>query len=62
MVILAGSDYKNSVSIDQVAARQICKDTRHPYINMSCDGGVGYKSRVSTLSFNASGEAIPAEE
>jgi len=58
---IGGSVYKNSVSIDQVAAREICKDTRHPFLNFSCDGGVGYKSRVSTLSFNANGKAIPTE-
>ena len=28
---------------------------------MSTDGGVGYKSRTSTLSFNSSGKPIPSE-
>lgn len=56
-----GGEYKNSISLDQVAARQIGKATRHASLTLSCDGGIGYKSRVSTLSFGPSGNALPSE-
>ena len=35
--------------------------TRFPSLTLSTDGGVGYKSRTSTLSFNSSGRPIPSE-
>ena len=56
-----GSKYLNSISADQLAARQIGKDTRFPSLTLSTDGGIGYKSRVSTLSFNSNGKPIPSE-
>ena len=62
---LTGGDlrglYKNSVSVDQVAADKLSQFTRFPYLSLSSDGGVGYKSRTSTLSFNSSGQPIPSE-
>lgn len=62
---LTGGDlrglYKNSVSIDQVAANELKQYTRYPFLSLSTDGGVGYKSRTSTLSFNTSGKPIPSE-
>ena len=58
---IGGTTYKNSVSIDHLAARTIGKKTRFPYLALSCDGGVGYKSRVSTCSFDLNGRAIPTE-
>jgi hypothetical protein len=61
---LTGGDlrvtYKNSVSVDQVAAEHLAKHTRYPSMVLSTDGGVGYKSRSTTLSFDRSGKAIPA--
>lgn len=54
-------EYKNSVSVDQVAAQQLSRHTRFPSLTLSTDGGVGYKSRTSTLSFNSSGKPIPSE-
>ena len=54
-------EYKNSISIDQVAAHNLSKYTRFPSLILSTDGGVGYKSRTSTLSFNSSGLPIPSE-
>ncbi len=56
-----GDAYLNSVSVDQVAARQLQRHTRYPSLVLSTDGGVGYKSRVSTLSFNHHGKPIPSE-
>lgn len=58
---LRGDVYLNSVSVDQVAAHQLKRHTRYPSLVLSTDGGVGYKSRVSTLSFNAHGKPIPSE-
>jgi hypothetical protein len=56
-----GGEYRNSVSLDQVAARTLGRATRHACLTMSCDGGIGYKSRVSTLSFGPNGNPLPSE-
>ncbi|MEO6597733.1 MAG: DUF1552 domain-containing protein [Planctomycetota bacterium] len=58
---MRGDVYKNRVSVDQVAAQELKQYTRYPSLVLSTDGGVGYKSRVSTLSFDHSGRPIPAE-
>jgi hypothetical protein len=58
---LRGDQYRNRVSVDQVAAQQLKRHTRWPSLVLSTDGGVGYKSRVSTLSFDFDGAPIPAE-
>ena len=55
------SEYKNTISLDQVAAEKLSHYTRFPSLTLSTDGGVGYKSRTSTLSFNSSGKPIPSE-
>jgi hypothetical protein len=56
-----GGEYRNSISFDQVAVREIGRATRHACLTLSCDGGIGYKSRVSTLSFTANGNPLPSE-
>ncbi|MEN1678035.1 MAG: DUF1552 domain-containing protein [Planctomycetota bacterium] len=58
---LRGSAYLNTISADQVAAAAIGRTTRYRSLVFSTDGGVGYKSRISTLSFAAGGRPIPAE-
>jgi hypothetical protein len=58
---LRGGQYLNSISLDQVVARHAKRFTRYPSLVLSTDGGVGYKSRVSTLSFDTSGRPIPSE-
>ena len=58
---LRGDLYQNRISVDQVVAHEFKKHTRYPSLVMSTDGGVGYKSRVSTLSFNHEGRPIPSE-
>jgi len=58
---LRGNEYKNSISVDQVVAQRFSRYTRYPYLALSTDGGVGYKSRVSTLSFDHTGKPIPSE-
>ncbi|MBU2880571.1 DUF1552 domain-containing protein [Psychrosphaera sp. B3R10] len=54
-------DYKNSISVDQYAAAIKKHNTRYPSLILSADGGVGFKSRASTLSFNHQGKALPSE-
>ena len=58
---LRGNEYRNNISIDQVVAQRFSKYTRYPFLALSTDGGVGYKSRVSTLSFDHTGKPIPSE-
>lgn len=58
---LRGDKYLNTISVDQIAAQNLSKYTRIPSLTLSTDGGVGYKSRASTLSFDSTGKAIPSE-
>ena len=58
---LRGTSYLNNVSIDQLAAQAFKEHTRYPSFVFSTDGGIGYKSRVSTLSFDNNGKPIPSE-
>ena len=64
-VFLTGADisgtYNNSISIDQVIARETEKHTRIPSLVLSSDNGIGYTARTGTLSFNKSGHPIPAD-
>jgi hypothetical protein len=55
-----GSDYGNSVSLDQYAALQIGNQTRFPSLVLSSDGGVGEPTRSTTLSFSREGRPVPA--
>lgn len=64
-VWLTGADIRetltNSASIDQVIARHQGAQTRLPSLVLSSHGGVGTKSRSTTISFDQQGRAIPAE-
>src|SRR5436190_13040026 len=64
-VWLSGADIRvnlgNSISLDQVIARRYAAETRIPSLVLSSQGGVGTKSRSTTISFDAQGRAIPAE-
>jgi hypothetical protein len=64
-VWLTGADIRvnlqNSISIDQAIARRYGSQTRIPSLVLSSHGGVGTKSRSTTISFDAQGRAIPAE-
>ncbi|NNE93160.1 MAG: DUF1552 domain-containing protein [Verrucomicrobiales bacterium] len=55
-----GGQFRNSVSIDQLAAQQFGDATRYSSLTMSTDGGVGEPTRSSTLSFGRNGQPIPA--
>ena len=58
--MLEGKFLRNSVSLDQVAAKAIGNQTRFSSLTMSTDGGVGEPTRSSTLSYNDKGRPIPA--
>lgn len=64
-IYLTGADitkvYKNKISIDQVIAGDLTGQTRYPSLTLSSDGGIGYTARTGTLSYNQSGQPIPAE-
>lgn len=51
---------KNTVSIDQLAARALDDQTRFSSLVLSTDGGVGEPTRSSTLSYDEKGRPIPA--
>jgi hypothetical protein len=55
-----GTQYRNSVSIDQLAAEHIGQETRFGSMVMSSDGGVGEPTRSTTLSFSSKGRPVPA--
>jgi hypothetical protein len=56
-----GSEYRNTISLDQLVANEFKKSTRFPYMNLATDGGVGYRGRATTLAFTRQGRPIPAE-
>lgn len=55
------AEYRNTISVDQVAANIKKAETRYPSLILSADGGVGFKSRASTLSYDNNGNAMPSE-
>ena len=57
----ADGDYQNSISLDQVFAKEAGKHTRHASLVMSTDGGTGSPRGAQTMSYNSSGRPIPAE-
>ena len=50
---IPGIAAKNSISIDQMIARQIGENTRIPTLNLSVDG--------SSIAFNGNGDKVPSE-
>lgn len=58
---LGGATYKNTMSTDQYIAEHFRGKTRLPFLALSCDGGVGFKSRIGTISTGRNGRAIPTE-
>lgn len=57
---LAPGTYRNTVSLDQFAAHHIGHHTRHASLTLSTDGGIGPRTRTTTLSYSMKGRAIPA--
>ncbi len=56
-----GSDYSNTVSIDQVIAEKHGKDTRFTSLQLADGSGTGSAGHSHTLSFGRSGTPMPAE-
>ena len=52
--------YRNTISLDQFAAQRIGDQTRLPSLTLSTDGGVGPRTRTTTLSYTEKGQPIPA--
>lgn len=57
---LAPVTYQNTISLDQYAAKQIGNQTRLASLTLSTDGGVGPRTRTTTLSYTEKGQPIPA--
>lgn len=56
-----GSDYTNSVSVDQVLAAAHAKATRYPSLQLSDLSGTGSAGHSHTLSFDRNGTPLPSE-
>lgn len=56
-----GSDYTNTMSIDQVAAEWHGKETRFPSLQLGDSSGTGGAFHSHTLSFDVTGTPLPAE-
>jgi len=57
-----GKDYTNSISIDQVLAEKLGRETRLPSLELSDQSGSGSAGHSHTLSFSRSGTPLPAED
>ncbi len=57
---LAPGTYKNTISLDQLAAQHLGEQTRLGSLTVSTDGGIGPRTRSTTLSYTAKGQPIPA--
>jgi len=51
--------YKNTISVDQVAAKYICSDSRYSCLLAATEAGVGSPTNSATMSFSEKGRPIP---
>ena len=58
--LLTSKFLRNTVSVDQIAAKAAADQTRFSSLVLSTDGGVGEPTRASTISYNDKGRPIPA--
>ena len=56
-----GSDYANSISVDQIIAAAHAKATRYPSLQLSDLSGTGSAGHSHTLSFDRNGTPLPSE-
>ena len=56
-----GGTIKNSISMDQVAAATLGKDTRFPSMQMCVQRGTGFGGNLCTLSWNQNGVPLASE-
>lgn len=59
---VGSTTYTNSISVDQVYARQAGVHTRLHSLQLSTTGGIGQSGRTNTLSFTKDGQPIYAED
>ena len=57
-----GSDYANSISVDQIIAAAHAKATRYPSLQLSDMSGTGSAGHSHTLSFDRNGTPLPSED
>lgn len=57
---LQGATYRNTVSLDQHVAGHVGDATRLRSLTVSTDGGIGPRTRSTTLSYTDRGQPIPA--
>jgi hypothetical protein len=58
---ISGSAYRQSVSVDQIAAMEVGEQTRLSSLVLSTSGGVNRPYRSYTLSYDRDGRPVPAE-
>ena len=56
-----GKDYSNSLSVDQLIASKVGKNTRFPSIEISDNSGTGPALHSHTLAFDQNGTPLPTE-
>ena len=57
---LSNITYRNTISLDQFIAKHIGLQTRHASLTTSTDGGIGPRTRSTTLSYTEKGQPVPA--
>jgi hypothetical protein len=58
---IAGRQYANSVSVDQLMAAHVAQETRIPSLELSANSGTGTAGHSFTLAFDSNGTPLPAE-
>lgn len=61
LTAVPGSDYTNTLSLDQLVAEHLGGETRFPSLQLSDQSGTGSAGHSHTLSFDRSGTPLPAE-
>ncbi len=56
-----GRDYSNQISVDQLVAESIGRETRVPSLELSDGSGTGSAGHSHTLAFDRNGTPLPAE-
>ncbi|MEO1983817.1 MAG: DUF1552 domain-containing protein, partial [Fuerstiella sp.] len=56
-----GGSINNSVSMDQIAAEQLGRETRFPSLQMCVQRGTGFGGNLRTLSWNRNGVPLASE-
>jgi hypothetical protein len=58
---ISGSAYRQSISVDQVAADAVGQQTRFSSLSLSAGGGVNRPYRSYTLSYDRDGRPVPSQ-